>query len=61
MEVQLKSEQSKGAEKIRMLEEKIKKTGCVNNGAELMKAIFTLGIACAFPSDTELQLKELKA
>lgn len=55
------TEVSKKGIKIDALVKKIQRTGCVNNGAEMMKAIFTLGIICAFDSTTKRQLKELKA
>lgn len=43
------------------LEQKLKATGCVNNSAELIRAIFTLGIACAFDSPTKRLLQNVKA
>jgi uncharacterized membrane-anchored protein YhcB (DUF1043 family) len=36
------------------LEQKLKSTGCINNSGELFRAIFTLGIACAFDSPTKI-------
>lgn len=42
--------------KMRDLEQQVKSAGCVNNSAELIRAIFTLGIACAFDSPTRRKL-----
>jgi hypothetical protein len=41
------------AHKLADLEKKMKSIGCVNNSGELLRAIFTLGIACAFDSPTK--------
>lgn len=43
------------------LEQKLKATGCVNNSGELLRAIFTLGIACAFDNATKIKLQNVKA
>jgi chromosome segregation ATPase len=32
--------------KLEQIEQKLKSVGCVNNGKELLRAIFTLGLAC---------------
>jgi len=49
------------AYKLKEMEQKLKSTGCVNNSAELFRAILTLGIACAFDSPTRRKLDNLKA
>lgn len=46
--------------KIKDLEARIKATGCVNNGTDLVKAIFSFGISCAFPSDLEDELTDVR-
>jgi len=43
------------------LEKKMKAIGCVNNGAELLRAIFTLGLACLFDNDTKKEMRNVKA
>jgi hypothetical protein len=54
-----KSSKAKEA-KMKDLEAKLKATGCVNNAAELMRAIFSFGIACAFDNDTQVKLKNMR-
>jgi hypothetical protein len=39
----------------------MKSIGCVNNSQELLKAIFTFGIACAFDNNTKIKLQNVKA
>lgn len=41
------------------LERKMKSIGCVNNGKELLRAIFTLGISCAFDSNTKKEYQNV--
>ena len=43
------------------LEQQLKSTGCINNSAEFLRAVFTLGIACAFDSPTKVKLQNVKA
>jgi hypothetical protein len=43
------------------LEKKMKSIGCVNNGKELLRAIFTLGLACLFDNDTKKKMLNVKA
>lgn len=43
------------------LEKKMKSIGCVNNGKELLRAIFTLGLACLFDNDTKKEMMNVKA
>jgi len=43
------------------LEQKMKNIGCVNNGKELIRAIFTLGLACLMPNDTKKKLQNVQA
>jgi archaellum component FlaC len=43
------------------LEKKMKSIGCVNNGKELLRAIFTLGLACLFDNDTKKEMLNVKA
>lgn len=43
------------------LEKKMKSIGCVNNGKELLRAIFTLGLACLMPNDTKKEMMNVKA
>jgi hypothetical protein len=38
----------------------MKSIGCVNNGRELLRAIFTLGISCAFDSNTKKEYMNVK-
>lgn len=48
--------------KLADLEKKMKAIGCVNNGAELLRAIFTLGLACLLgKSDTQKEYENVKA
>lgn len=42
------------------MEAQLKATGCINGTGDLFKAIFTLGISCAFDSDKAAEIKELK-
>lgn len=49
------------AAELRDLEIKLKNTGCINNGAELFRAILSLGIACAFDSPTKIKLNNVRA
>jgi len=42
------------------LTKKMKSIGCVNNGRELLRAIFTLGISCAFDSNTKREYENVK-
>jgi len=60
MEAALEKKTRLQAYEMRELEQKIKDTGCVNNGAELFTAIITLGISCAFDTPTESKLKVLR-
>jgi len=39
----------------------MKAIGCVNNGTELLRAIFTLGLACMFDNDTKKEYLNVKA
>lgn len=39
----------------------MKSIGCVNNGTELLRAIFTLGLACLMPNDTKKEYLNVKA
>lgn len=39
----------------------MKSVGCVNNSGELLRAIFTLGIACLFDSPTKKKMMNVKA
>jgi hypothetical protein len=40
----------------------LKKVGCVNNGKELLRAIFTLGLACLLgQSDTKKEMLNVQA
>jgi len=51
----------KGKEaKMKDLEQQLKSAGCVNNSGELLRAIFTLGIACAFDSPTKIHLRNVR-
>ena len=43
------------------LEKKMKSIGCVNNGRELLRAIFTLGLACLFDNDTKKEMMNVRA
>lgn len=43
------------------LEKKMRSIGCVNNGRELLRAIFTLGLACLFDNDTKKEMLNVKA
>lgn len=38
----------------------MKAAGCVNNGRELLRSIFTLGISCAFDSNTKKEYENVK-
>jgi hypothetical protein len=38
----------------------MKSAGCVNNSGELLRAIFTFGIACAFDSPTKIKLANVR-
>lgn len=58
---QLEARNKQLAYKLKQLEEKMKKIGCVNNGAELLRAIFTLGLACLMPNDTKKEMMNVKA
>jgi hypothetical protein len=57
LESSVKAQRAKMAD----LEQQLKSTGCVNNSAELLRAIFTLGIACAFDSPTKVKLENVRA
>jgi hypothetical protein len=47
---------------LEQIEKKLKAIGCVNNGAELLRAIFTLGLACLLDhSDTKKEMMNVKA
>jgi len=45
--------------RLKDLEQKMKNIGCVNNGKELLRAIFTLGLACLMPNDTKKKLQNV--
>lgn len=48
--------------KLAQIEEKLKSVGCINNGKELLRAIFTLGLACLLgESDTKKEMLNVKA
>jgi hypothetical protein len=47
--------------KLKDLEQKMKNIGCVNNAKELIRAIFTLGLACLMPNDTKKKLQNVQA
>lgn len=48
--------------KLADLEKKMKSIGCVNNGKELLRAIFTLGLACLLgESDTKKKMLNVQA
>lgn len=48
--------------KLDNIEKKLKSIGCVNNGKELLRAIFTLGLACLLDhSDTKKEMLNIKA
>jgi len=57
----LAANKAKLAAKLADLEKKMKSIGCVNNSGELLRAIFTLGIACAFDSPTKKKFLNVKA
>lgn len=38
----------------------MKSAGCANNSGELLRAIFTFGIACAFDSPTKIKLANVR-
>lgn len=42
------------------LEQQLKATGCINNSAELLRAIFTLGIACTWDNPTKVKLQNAR-
>jgi len=46
--------------KLADLEKKMKSVGCVNNGRELLRVIFTLGISCLFDSNTKREFENVK-
>jgi hypothetical protein len=49
-------------QKLANIEKKLKSVGCVNNGKELLRAIFTLGLACLLgQSDTKKEMLNIKA
>ena len=54
-----KNSQTLGA-KMKNIEAKMKAAGCVNNGKELLRVIFTLGISCLFDSNTKKELQNIK-
>jgi len=56
LESSVKAQRAKMAD----LEQQLKSAGCVNNSAELLRAIFTLGIACAFDSPTKIKLQNVR-
>jgi hypothetical protein len=48
--------------KLEQIEAKLKSVGCINNGKELLRAIFTLGLACLLgQSDTKKEMLNVKA
>ena len=48
--------------KLAQIEKKLKAVGCVNNGKELLRAIFTLGLACLLgQSDTKKEMLNVQA
>jgi DNA repair exonuclease SbcCD ATPase subunit len=46
--------------KLTDLEKKMKSIGCINNGRELLRAIFTLGLSCLFDSNTKREYENVK-
>lgn len=61
---QIESQSVQLKHKLEQVEAKLKKIGCVNNGAELLRAIFTLGLACAGlfgENDTKKEMMNIKA
>jgi hypothetical protein len=46
--------------KLADLEKKMKAVGCINNGRELLRAIFTLGLSCLFDSNTKREFENVK-
>jgi len=62
LEQTLKSRSVQLKHKLEQIEAKLKKIGCVNNGKELLRAIFTLGLACLLGhSDTKKEMLNVKA
>jgi hypothetical protein len=48
--------------KLEQIQEKLKSVGCINNGKELLRAIFTLGLACLLDqSDTKKEMLNVQA
>jgi hypothetical protein len=48
--------------KLAQIEKKLESVGCINNGKELLRAIFTLGLACLLgQSDTKKEMLNVKA
>lgn len=56
LEKTLKANNAELKQKMVAMEAKMKKIGCVNDGRELLRAIFTLGISCAFDSNTKKRM-----
>jgi hypothetical protein len=46
--------------KLEQIEAKMKSVGCINDSRELLRAIFTLGISCAFDSNTKKRMENIK-
>jgi len=57
----LKQRKKKLHHDLQQLEAKMKSLGCVNNSGELLRAIFTLGIACLFDSPTKKKMMNVRA
>jgi len=48
--------------KLENIEKKLKSIGCINNGKELLRAIFTLGLSCLLgQSDTKKEMLNVQA
>lgn len=60
LDKQLKARNADLKRKLVDLEKKMKSIGCVNNGRELLRAIFTLGISCLFDSNTKKEMMNVK-
>jgi hypothetical protein len=59
---QLEASNQKLKHKLQQIEKKLKSVGCVNNGKELLRAIFTLGLACLLgQSDTKKEMLNVQA
>ena len=38
----------------------MKSIGCINNGREALRAVFTLGISCMFDSNTKKEMMNIR-